>query len=376
MLVTEVISPTRIKVKRGYGTPDSFYNPQAWNSGDKLYVQTKEAYLAAVAWNYEASPHGTDATAFVGMRLPGGGHTVVKNHYASGSPDQATRFMPNGLDAITTQYINGSDQGYAFQVMRAAVFGGKDAYEPGECTEGHLSVAYERGGMLANVDVHPVIGGPGCWNSGVTTAALVSWPIYKWSGLNLHPKHFPMLAMAGDKALKNVSGPGSMLTTSASDWYKVCYATVAGECYAGSAAGDVYVSAPNVRPGLAICSVLTQALDDLCIGDFPSDTSRVNLYTSPTVTSFVNPAVAKDSLGTAVLSTVGVHGKPASNTSNAKLMPGGNWALYGGAFPRAFGLIAKMPTPWVKDGVDRTTWVRRIVTVRPEDVPIGTASDV
>jgi hypothetical protein len=245
----------------------------------------------------------------------------------------------------------------------------------GECTEGHLSVAYERGRALTNVDIHPTIGGPGCWNSGTSQATLQAWPIYKWSGLNLHAKHFPLLAIAGDKALKNISGPGSTLTTSASDWYKVCVVAVAGECYSGSAVGDVYASAPNVRPGQAICSVFSSILDDLCIGDFPSDTSRLNLYASPAINDSSNPAMGKESMGTAVLSTVGLRSKPVANTNNAKLLPGGNWAFYGGE-PRPYGLIAKLPAPWTKDGVDRTTWVPRMVTIRPEDLPTGTVSVV
>ena len=50
----------------------------------------------------------------------------------------------------------------------------------------------------------------------------------------------------GTHPVLDVSGPASVLTDTAGDNYKGCLAHLAGECWAGSAVGDVYVNAPRV----------------------------------------------------------------------------------------------------------------------------------
>lgn len=375
MWVTNVISSTEVEVERGayYGADPSYYAPQSWSSGTKIRLNNMEGAPAAISWKYQLSPKGTDPASFILHNLPGGGHSVIKNYYQNGSPDVVSYVTPGGLGVVTAQYLNSSDAPNAVLIRRGAVFGGMDAFDPGECTEGHPSVPYVRGDRIVFTDSHPIIGGPGCFNTSTSQATLVSWPVYKWSGLNIHPKHFPLLAATSGTLMKNISGPGSLLTTAASDYNKVCIALKAGECYGGSSIGDVYASAPWVRPGQVLCSN-AQILDDICVGDTPSELTRISLYNAPSVSNFNNPVVASKVTGTAVLTGVGLKGKPSATTHNAKAVPGGNWMYYQALNgPRAMGLLAKVPGNWTYDGIDRTTWVPRQLHIGSGELPVGTA---
>lgn len=60
---------------------------------------------------------------------------------------------------------------------------------------------------------------------------------------NANYKNFPMIGYAGRFNLSDVSGPSSNIATSP---YTMCYAYNAGECYAGSTAGTVYLNVPTV----------------------------------------------------------------------------------------------------------------------------------
>lgn len=376
MWVANIISPTEIEVERGaYANADpSTYAPQDWSSGAKIRLANMEFVPAGLVWKYDEYPDGQDSEAFVLINLPGGGHSVMKNFYLSGSPDVVSYVAPDGIGAVTSQYINSSDMPNAVSIPRAAIFGGENAVDPGECTEGHPSVMYEKGGRLVFADSHPVIGGPGCFNTPNSQATLVTWPIFKWSSINIHPKHFPTLASTGSMSYQNISGPGSLLTTSPSDYNKVCRVLTAGECYAGSSAGEVYISAPRVRPGQAICTNVT-VVDDLCVGDTPSEFTRINIYNAPTKDNFDDPTTAAQITGTSVLTGVGLTMKPSVTTHNAKALPGGNWLYYMAinATPRRMGMMVKVPSNWEYDGIDRTTFLSRAVAFEAADLPAGTA---
>ena len=389
MHVVHITSPTQITVERGFGAPDSaFATPGKiqpdnsripWASGDKLYLEflDGQATYAAIGWNYIKSPDGTDTTAFIGYFLPGGGHTVVKNLYGSGSPDQVHRYTPDGMAAVTTQFASSTDTGgLAVNILRNATFASRDSFEPGECTDGHLSVSYSRAGRLFDVDIHPIVGAPTCWHSAGDGAAVnVAGSIYKWTGLGLHLKQFPILAMAGDIVLRNISGPSSLMDISSAYFNTVCEALIAGECYAGSSAGDIYVSIPYTRPDQRQCGRNAQQIDDTCVGEFSADAGFVSIYSVPLPADYAD-VDASDKLAVSTLMTIGRRGKWSDqpNTDNCKALPGGAWALCTAWYPRAVGMLIKLPTAWTNTGTAYKTWVQSALTVRPEDLPAGTAS--
>jgi hypothetical protein len=62
-------------------------------------------------------------------------------------------------------------------------------------------------------------------------------------------KRLPIIAWSGHYLLRDISGPGSRISD-ATPW-TYCYAYQAGECVAGSSAGEFFVSAPNSTSGKA-----------------------------------------------------------------------------------------------------------------------------
>lgn len=72
----------------------------------------------------------------------------------------------------------------------------------------------------------------------------VSGSVWKLSAIDtVAYKSRPLLGWAGPLVLGEVSGPGSRIDTAPD--YSQCFALRAGECYAGSAAGDVFVKVPK-----------------------------------------------------------------------------------------------------------------------------------
>ena len=62
-------------------------------------------------------------------------------------------------------------------------------------------------------------------------------------------KQLPAAAFCGPYPMVDVSGPASTITGNAADHFKYCAAFKSGECYAGSAAGEVYANCPRATKG-------------------------------------------------------------------------------------------------------------------------------
>src|SRR5207253_7189050 len=87
-----------------------------------------------------------------------------------------------------------------------------------------------------------------------TTGSLASGAtqVYKLTGYTqthpYDPKRNIVFAVAGHHPFLQVAGPGVMLTDSNSDNFKACLVYKAGECWAGSSVGDLYMNCPNCNP--------------------------------------------------------------------------------------------------------------------------------
>jgi hypothetical protein len=107
----------------------------------------------------------------------------------------------------------------------------------------------------------------------------ITGQLWKFAGAQaiLDRKQLTTMAYVGSSPLVDVSGPGSSIAPDSSDSYKYCYALAAGECRAGSAAGDVYVNAPYVSypyclyPGIAVYP----DFNAICIGDLGAYTANL-----------------------------------------------------------------------------------------------------
>jgi hypothetical protein len=86
----------------------------------------------------------------------------------------------------------------------------------------------------------------GLWSQPV---AHVTGSLYHLTSVGHTPlarKLLATIAWAGQHLLRDISGPGSLLTGDAADNWSYCVADVAGECRPGAAAGSVYVNAPSL----------------------------------------------------------------------------------------------------------------------------------
>jgi hypothetical protein len=379
-----VTSAASVRVKRGIGAapPDnydvSFYAPKAWPVGQQCVMTGANANFrvdpalsfSGVAWNFLASRDGTDISAFRYTAFPGGGHQSIRNFYSTAGPEFMAYRSAGGLSGAPSLDLTPTDPG-ATNISRPPVFGGQSTVNAGECTEGHPSVGLVSGNRLRALDSHPMLGGEGCFNTltSASPATLVSWPIYKFRP-NLHPKHFDTIAFAGDKLLRNVSGPGSVVTGAPSDQWTVCHALVNGECFAGSVAGDVYFSAPNLRPGLRYCTNLSILVDDVCIGDMPYAAGKMVEYNTPALLDAPPFPAGMPTPAMRELTGVFSRYKVTPGTHNIKLLPGGLFGYYGSAGgPRTDSYLVKVPRNWEPDSVGRATFAGVPITL--SSVPGG-----
>jgi hypothetical protein len=372
------ISATQLSVKRGIGIEydPSFYVPKAWSSGQIGRMQML-SWLAnpvygpgGVAWDFLESPDGQNATAFHYMNYNGGGHQAVKNNYSVAGPEPQAYLYANGL-SNSAQVHYTTDQAN-FNVIRPSEFGGQTSRQVGECTESHPSVPRSEAGRVIWMDSHPMIlGGPTCMNTAGTStpAALVAWPVYKFTALNLHPKHFATFGVSGLQPFRNVSGPGSTISTGPVDWWKMCTVLVAGECFSGSTVGEVYFSAPNLDPDWRFCSSNFGLPFDVCIGDKAYGAGNIVEYNVA-----ADPAQAWKSptYSAREITTVGLMYRHGNNTHNAHLLPEGKLGLYlGVSKPRPEMLMVVRPEAGAIDSVNRASFVKIPVTVT--NVPSGAA---
>ncbi len=132
----------------------------------------------------------------------------------------------------------------------AAPFAGKTGISIINGTQSHPSAAgaaasEENRAMF--YDARPFNGIYG--SAGPVQATFVSGSLWKLPAgqVALNRKQLPTHATVGVHLLTDVSGPGSSIGTGTADTYHYCVVLAAGECFAGSAAGEIYFNTPNLR---------------------------------------------------------------------------------------------------------------------------------
>jgi hypothetical protein len=99
-------------------------------------------------------------------------------------------------------------------------------------------------------DARPFLGHATATGSSRSPGAVVTGSLLKFTAAQvwrLRRKQLPTLASCGSHPLLDISGPSSAIGGTSTDNYKYCVANAAGECYAGSSAGDVYVNCPTIQ---------------------------------------------------------------------------------------------------------------------------------
>jgi hypothetical protein len=203
------------------------------------------------------------------------------------------------------------------------------------------------------VDVHPYYGASTYVTADKVT--LVSGQLYRIRGLNPSMvstyKLIPYFAHSGTRAVRDVSGPDSLLATDSSTAFEWCLTLNAGECYPGSLVGDVYFNAPGVVN--AYCtyewSVMVNGqpiTNDICL-------SQAN----PAVDGIELHSIANDPAGAKSRIISYGFGKPLGESiyANARTLPDGSWLF---TSTQLGGIkLFKIPPMATNDGIDRTHYV-------------------
>jgi hypothetical protein len=225
--------------------------------------------------------------------------------------------------------------------------------------------------------------GSDLWNPQLTLVSSSTAQLWKYQpavDTSFNRKVLPTLVVSKGNIFTDISGPGSSLTDGIGDAYKYCHVVAAGECHAGSIAGEVYANTPASS---GRCQHYGD--DDLCVIPNPVNANNMTqIGTAITDTP--------EGAGVRVLTGMFNNARVPAGAQVSKSLPDGSYALTtmwdetstwdNGASPpltamtTEYVFMAKIPPfPSVVDGVDRSTFVRNSVSITtPTGLGITTAT--
>jgi hypothetical protein len=173
-------------------------------------------------------------------------------------------------------------------------------------------------------------------------------------------------AACGSHPLIDVSGPGSSISTGTGSSYTYCVARGSGECYSGSAAGNVYVNCPGVTysfcNGAATHGGTPLGVgNDICVGNLAKVANGITQYT-------LNHTDYADAY-TRVLAAATSRLRMVTGFETDRLLPDNSWLLYPQEFlnyqrPSEMWMLQQPPYP-AADSINRGTFVPVTVTLTP-----------
>ena len=326
-------------------------------------------------WKFLNDPHGQDIA----------NQNVVIDHYWDGGghndagPLGRITESSAGWSVVYGRVIDHLNEPLSLAIDDSPAFAGARGMDYGSTTSKHPSYHQDAAQTPAAeqrwfFDMMPFDGGnlfspnPG--------ATLVSGQLYKYiPGHVLARKQLATVASSGGSALIDISGPGSLLSDQPADSYKYCIANVAGECRAGSAAGDILINAPNVKYLNCTGSDGPNPTNlDLCVGNVGSwMQGMTQVYLGSTLA---------ESVSNSRVVTHGLAGlKDMFYYSTAKSLPDASWALFcvgvviGTPSDQVNVWMAKLPPLARQDAVDRSTFVRAPISISaPQGQSIASAA--
>jgi hypothetical protein len=164
--------------------------------------------------------------------------------------------------------------------------------------------------------------------------------VYAVSGLSLSRKHFATLAITGDRILKDISGPGSLIDDSKPFTY--CVALVNGECRPNSVAGNIFANSP-VRTS-ANCGASPP-------GSYPTLTYGICILNrTPYTIGVLQTDISRDSQAgdqSRLLAVAPIRPYAQTQFSVSYALANGKWALYLGEDHgfSGFNLVKASPIP-------------------------------
>ncbi len=340
-------------------------NPaRAFPAGTVVWADCKAGFNLTY-WKFLNDPHGQDIT----------NQNVVIDHYWSGGghadagPLGRVTEYNSGWGVVFGRVIDHLNEPLSVEIDDSPFFAGAHGLDYGSTTSKHPSYHQDEAQTPAPelrwfMDMMPFDGGN--LMSPIPGATLVSGQLYKYILYPTNPlarKQLATIASSGGSSLLDVSGPGSVLSDQPADSYKYCIANVAGECRAGSAPGDVFINAPNVKylnctggdgpnPGNL----------DLCVGNAGAWMQGM--------TQVYLGATSAESVSHSRVVTHGLAGvKDMFVYSTAKSLPDASWALFnvgvllGTPADQVNVWMAKLPPLAKQDAVDRSTFVRAPISI-------------
>ncbi|MGD0015545.1 MAG: hypothetical protein ABSD56_14160, partial [Bryobacteraceae bacterium] len=187
-------------------------------------------------------------------------------------------------------------------------------------------------------------------------------------------KRVALAASSGGQVLAEISRPGQIprdwpgIGGDASDNFKFCVALQDGECYPGSAAGDVYFNAPGITYPYCTSSRFSSSNKDICL------THQISALQSIVQMDVTH----SDPVGrnTRVISRGLTSYRGGGEYWAAAALPDGR-ALLADVGPLPDGsmqvaLLRQPAWPAQNDSIDRSTFVPVEVTVSKDQLPSGT----
>jgi chitodextrinase len=328
---------------------------------------TCAAFGHLIYWRFLSDPHGTDTTnttVVVDYYFDGGGHWdygPLGRVTEQGSWAAVFGTVEDHLNQPLSLVLDDSP---LFSGVKGISYGSTLSKHPSYHQVAGIAPSTELGWFM---DALSFDGGQ--FYSTPAGATPISGQLYKWNPSSESPplsrKQLPTLAISGGYSLLDVSGPRSSLSDGSADSYKYCVAFVAGECRAGSAAGDVYVNAPNVKYLNCVGSDGPNPQNlDICVGN-------LGTYAQGIPQLFLGSDAADSTKRSRVI-TYGLTGlRQSFYYWTAKSLPDASWALFtrGLAQPPFGDLLtvwmAKLPPLPAPDGVDRSNFLPLTVNLTP-----------
>jgi hypothetical protein len=346
----------------------------AFPAGTVVWADCKAGFNLTY-WKFLNDAHGTDTT----------NQNVVIDHYWSGGghadagPLGRVTEYNSGWGVVYGRVIDHLNQPLSVEIDDSPRFAGAQGTDYGSTTSKHPSYHQDETQTPVSeqrwfMDMMPFDGGNlTSLNPG---AILISGQLYKYLIYSpLARKQLATIASSGGSSLLDVSGPGSVLSGLPSDSYKYCVANVAGECSAGSAPGDIFVNAPNVK--YLLCTGgdgPNPGNRDFCVGN-------AGAWAQGMTQVYLGTTSAESAANSRVV-THGLAGiKDMFTYSTAKSLPDASWALFnvgvllGAPTDQVNVWMAKLPPLNRQDAVDRSTFVRAPISIAaPQGRSIASAA--
>jgi hypothetical protein len=327
-----------------------------------------------VIWNYQSDPFGQNAffdpegTGGHGFVRPTQIVTAAGLPYAPYTPDYNVRHAANFTALLTTPLgivtANPIFQG----IVGSAI---ANVYQSHAGMSGEDATVYE--GQAA-FDVRPLVGtstsSPGPPFAFTSVAGNI-W-VATFTGVNytdaddfggINRKIYATAANVGPHPLIDVSGPSSNISTAAQ--YTFCFTRAAGECYAGSSVGQIYVNAPGVMfpwcYGNATDGQSNPQTNDICVtNSTPVGQAGLQLSTLGNDPLAIYQRVLTRTMNGATHETSGF--------ASIHVLPDNSWAMFQGNYIDGISrndYMARMPPFPPTDSVARGVFVTVPIAVKP-----------